>query len=74
MGKNGQRFTSEDAVMAWRALKRLTEGVAQKVVMNTRNENGFVAWNNLAKYFEPRLARQQGAALQELTRMILIRA
>ncbi len=42
--------------------------------MNTRKENGFVAWNNPAKYFEPRLALQQGAALQELTRMILTRA
>ena len=73
-GDNGQKFTNEDAVMTWRALKRLTEGVAQKVVMNTRHEHGFVAWNNLAKFFEPRLALQQGAALQELTRMILTRA
>ena len=74
VGKNGQTYNDEDSVMVWRALKRLTEGVAQRIVMNTRKENGFVAWNNLGRYFEPRLALQQGAALQELTRMILTRA
>ena len=60
--------------MVWRALKRLTDGIAQKVIVNTRNENGFAAWLNLCKYFEPRIALQQGAALQELTKMILSRA
>ena len=74
VGKNQQKFTQEDSVMVWRALKRITEGLSLKLVVNTRDENGFAAWHNLCKFFEPRLALQQGAALQELTKMILTRA
>ena len=48
-GKNGTKFNEEDSTMIWRALKRLTEGTSQKIVTNTRGENGFLAWLKLAR-------------------------
>ena len=43
-GKNNIVFGEEDSIMVCRALKRLTEGVAQNIILNTRLENGFLAW------------------------------
>ncbi len=36
VGKDGLKYNEEDSVMVWPALKRLTEGMAQKIVTNTR--------------------------------------
>ena len=33
VGKNGIKFSEEDSTMTWRALKRLTEGVAQTAML-----------------------------------------
>ena len=74
VGDKGERFREEDGVAIWRALKRLTEGTAQKLVMNVKQEDGFMAWVKLNRYFIPQLDLQQGAALQDLTSLILTRA
>ena len=65
VGDKGERFREEDGVAIWRPLKRLIEGTAQKIVMNVKQEDGFMAWVKLNRYFTPQLDLQQGAALQD---------
>ena len=42
------------------ALKTLTEGDAQKAVESAVNEDGYAAWQELHRLFEPRLTAMQG--------------
>ncbi len=44
--------------------------MAQKLVLNVRNQNGILAWTRLTQYFKQSLEGQQGAALNDLTQMI----
>ena len=67
-GKNGEIYETEDSIVVWRALKFLAEGEAQRLVINTRDENGFAAWLNLSRFFDPRLALQMEQLFQNLHR------
>ena len=66
-----KEFGDEDSARVWRALKELTEGDARRVVTAGPEGNGYEAWRRLHAHFEPGLACQQGAALNDLSRMIL---
>ena len=50
----------------YRALEKLTEGEAAKVVSAVREENGFEAWRQLHLRFEPELEVQRNVVLLEL--------
>ena len=57
-----------------RALKGLTEGDAQSAVESVGHEDGYVAWQELHKLFEPRLTAMQGRVLNEMSDLIRIKA
>ena len=50
-------------------LKDLTEGEARRVVTAGVEGDGYEAWRRLHAHFEPGLACQQGAALNELSKL-----
>ena len=50
----------------YRALEKLTEGEAHKVISTVPNENGFEAWRQLTMRFEPELEAQKNTVLLEL--------
>ena len=50
----------------FRALEKLTEGQAEKVLSTAKNENGFEAWRQLHLAFEPQLEAQRNAVLLDL--------
>jgi len=50
----------------YRALEKLTEGEAQKVISTVAGENGFEAWRQLHLRFEPELEAQKNTVLLEL--------
>ena len=43
----------EEHTNLWRLLRRVTEGESKKVVMSTKDEDGFRAWQRLRQRFEP---------------------
>ena len=47
----------------YRALEKLTEGEAEKVLTTVTDENGFEAWRQLHLVFEPQLEAQRNAVL-----------
>ena len=61
------RWVIADREKLWRALKTLTEGDAQKAVESARDEDGYIAWQELHKLFEPRLTAMQGRVLNEVS-------
>ncbi len=65
----GTSYSEADSVEIWRTLKRLTEGIALKILLSVKAQNGALAWLKLNQHYEPGLASQQGAALNELTKM-----
>ena len=50
----------------YRALEKLTDGEAGKVVSTVKDENGFEAWRQLHLRFEPELEAQKNVVLTEL--------
>jgi len=50
----------------YRALEKLTEGEAAKVISTVRDENGFEAWRQLHLRFEPELEAQKNTVLLEI--------
>ena len=54
----------------YRAIEKLTEGEAAKVVSTVNEENGFEAWRQLHLRFEPELEAQKNTVLLELHNMI----
>ena len=50
----------------YRALEKLVEGEAAKVVSTVAEENGFEAWRQLHLRFEPELETQKNVVLVEL--------
>ena len=59
-----------DRVNVWRALKKLTQGEARKVVAAVKSEDGFRAWFQLRRRFEPSVAARHGAVLADFTNMV----
>ena len=59
-----------DKVNLWRALKKLTEGEAKKIVTSVKKEDGFRAWQKLRLRFEPSLAAKQGLVIAEFSGMV----
>ena len=53
----------------YRALEKLTDGEAAKVVSTVTDENGFEAWRQLHLRFEPQLQAQKNTVLLELHNM-----
>ena len=47
----------------YRALEKLTDGEAAKVISTVREENGFEAWRQLHLRFEPELEAQKNVVL-----------
>ena len=68
------RWVSADREKLWRALNTLTEGDAQKAVESAGNEDGYAAWLELHRLFEPRLTAMQGRVLNEMSNLIKIKA
>ena len=60
----------EDSQKIWRALKKLTEGEARKVVVAVESEDGYKAWRRLDEYFEPSLAGKMGKVVAEFSELI----
>ena len=60
----------EDSPKIWRALKKLTEGEARKVVTAVLEENGYKAWRRLDEHFEPGLAGKMGQVVAEFSGLI----
>ena len=60
----------KDQVNVWRALKKLTDGEAKKVVMSVKKEDGFRAWQKLKQRFEPGLAARQGVVIADFSGMV----
>ena len=50
----------------YRALEKLTEGEAAKIVSTVKDENGFEAWRQLHVRFEPELEAQKNKVLTDL--------
>ena len=59
----------EDKKKIWRALKKLTSGIAGQVIRSTKDEDGYLAWHRLANQFEPSLVAMRGEVLAELSVM-----
>jgi hypothetical protein len=59
-----------DKAPVWRALKKLTEGEARKVVMAVKSEDGFRARQKLRQRFDPSLASKQGMVIAEFSGMV----
>ena len=59
-----------DGVNVWRALKKLTDGEARKVVTSVKGEDGFMAWQHLRMRFEPSQVAKKGNLLAEFTGMV----
>jgi hypothetical protein len=53
----------------YRAIEKLTDGEAAKVVSTVNDENGFEAWRQLHLRFEPELQAQKNSVLLELHNM-----
>ena len=60
----------KDQVLVWRALKGLTEGEAESVVLAVKDQDGWRAWQSLHRHFEPSLLAMQGRALTDFSTMI----
>jgi len=63
-------YVARDQVQVWRALKGLTEGEAESVVLSVKDQDGWRAWQALHRHFEPSLLAMQGRALTEFSMMI----
>ena len=50
----------------YRALEKLTEGEASKVLSTVKDENGFEAWRQLHLRFEPELEAQKNVVMMDL--------
>ena len=59
-----------DQVQVWRAIKRLTEGEAKKIIMSVKDEDGFRAWQQLRLRFEPAVGSRQGMVLADFSGMV----
>ena len=66
--KNGK--VMEEHTNLWRLLRRVTEGKSKKVVMSTKDEDGFRAWQRLRQRFERGLAARQGIVIEEFSGMV----
>ena len=71
---HGVQTIREDSRRLWRALKKLTEGVAKQVVQSTKEEDGYTAWHRLAAQFEPSLVAMRGNVLADVAAMAKPRA
>ena len=58
----------------WRFLKRYTSGDARRVVLGTREDNGWEAWRRLNMQFEPGVVVKEAQAMAEYTGMVGRRA
>ena len=67
---DGKTWISEDNELIYRALQDLTGGEALKVVEAVEKEDGYRAWQELHKNFEPGLKGRQGRVLTELGDMV----
>ena len=65
----GLHDIADDKKKIYRALKKLTDGIAKQVVVSTKDEDGYTAWHRLAGQFEPSLIAMRGEALSELNGM-----
>ena len=60
----------DDQVWVYRALEKLTDGEAKKVILSVKDEDGFRAWQKMRIRFEPTLVAKQGALLAEYGGMV----
>ena len=65
----GLHDIAEDKKKIYRALKKLTDGIAKQVVVSTKDEDGYTAWHRFAGQFEPSLIAMMGEALSGLNGM-----
>ena len=68
------RWVCGDREKLWRALKALTEGDALRAVEAAGNEDGYAAWQELHRLFEPRLTAMQGRVLNEMSSLTKTKA
>ena len=70
----GKSFIKEDKEKIYRALQELTDGEANRVVEAVKNEDGYLAWFELHRNFEPSLRGRQGQALSDLGELMKTKA
>ena len=58
----------------WRGVRGCTTGEARKITESTQSENGYEAWLDLCKNFEPAVKAKKGAALADVYMMTAKRA
>ena len=67
-------FIPSHATMIYAALLEITEGGAWNIVDGVADEDGYVAWFELHKYFEAALSGRQGQAYADLNAMTKMKA